>query len=70
MVRDDESRGRVVGVRFPPVDRVDTDLAAAAAAGLDSALVLSGGARRKDAEGLDPAPVAVAETLAALLVGS
>ena len=51
-------------------DRVDTDLAAAAAAGLDSALVLSGGARREDAEGLDPAPVAVAETLAALLVGS
>jgi glycerol-1-phosphatase len=51
-------------------DRVDTDLAAAAAAGLDAALVLSGGARREDAEGLDPAPVAVAETLGALLVGS
>ena len=59
-----EGRTLVVG------DRVDTDLAAAAAAGLDSALVLSGGARREDAEGLDPAPVAVSETLAALLVGS
>jgi glycerol-1-phosphatase len=58
-----EGRTLVVG------DRVDTDLAAAAAAGLDSALVLSGGARREDAEGLDPAPVAVSETLAALLVG-
>ena len=59
-----EGRTLVVG------DRVDTDLAAAAAAGLDSALVLSGGARREDAEGLDPAPVAVTETLAELLVGS
>ncbi len=59
-----EGRTLVVG------DRVDTDLAAAAAAGLDSALVLSGGARREDAEGLDPAPVAVSETLSALLVGS
>ena len=49
-------------------DRIDTDLAAAAAAGLDSALVLSGGARREELEGLDPQPVAVAETLAALLV--
>jgi glycerol 3-phosphatase-2 len=59
-----EGRTLVVG------DRVDTDLAAAAAAGLDSALVLSGGARPEDAEGLDPAPVAVTETLAKLLVGS
>jgi glycerol-1-phosphatase len=57
-----EGRTLVVG------DRVDTDLAAAAAAGLDSALVLTGGARREDTEGLDPAPVAVAETLAALLL--
>ena len=54
----------------PHLDQWAFHLAAAAAAGLDSALVLSGGARRKDAEGLDPAPVAVAETLAALLVGS
>jgi HAD superfamily hydrolase (TIGR01450 family) len=49
-------------------DRIDTDLTAAAAAGLDSALVLTGGARRGDADGLDPAPVAVADTLAHLLV--
>ena len=49
-------------------DRIDTDLGAAAAAGLDSALVLSGGARREDVDGLEPAPVAVADTLAKLLV--
>ena len=49
-------------------DRIDTDLTAAAAAGLDSALVLTGGARREDVDGIDPAPVAVAGTLAQLLV--
>jgi HAD superfamily hydrolase (TIGR01450 family) len=58
-----EGRTLVVG------DRIDTDLAAAAAAGLDSALVLSGGARREDVDGLEPPPVAVSETLAQLLVG-
>lgn len=57
-----EGRTLVVG------DRIDTDLGAAAAAGLDSALVLSGGARRKDVDGLEPAPVAVEDTLAQLLV--
>jgi glycerol-1-phosphatase len=50
-------------------DRIDTDLGAAAAAGLDSALVLTGGARREDVDGLEPAPVAVGDTLAQLLVG-
>jgi HAD superfamily hydrolase (TIGR01450 family) len=50
-------------------DRIDTDLGAAAAAGLDSALVLSGGARREDVDGIEPAPVAVGDTLAQLLVG-
>jgi HAD superfamily hydrolase (TIGR01450 family) len=49
-------------------DRIDTDLGAAAAAGLDSALVLSGGARREDVDGIEPAPVAVGDTLAQLLV--
>ena len=49
-------------------DRIDTDLAAAAAAGLDSALVLSGGASRHDVDGVEPAPVAVGENVAALLV--
>jgi glycerol-1-phosphatase len=57
-----EGRTLVVG------DRIDTDLGAAAAAGLDSALVLSGGARREDVDGLEPPPVAVRDTLAQLLV--
>jgi glycerol-1-phosphatase len=57
-----EGRTLVVG------DRIDTDLGAAAAAGLDSALVLSGGARREDVDGLEPPPVAVGDTLAQLLV--
>jgi HAD superfamily hydrolase (TIGR01450 family) len=49
-------------------DRVDTDLGAAAAAGLDAALVLTGGATEADADGLEPKPVAIAETLASLLL--
>jgi glycerol-1-phosphatase len=49
-------------------DRVDTDLAAAAAAKLDAALVLTGEASRADADGFEPKPVAIGETLAALLV--
>ena len=49
-------------------DRVDTDLAAAAAAGLDAALVLSGGTKREALNGFEPAPVAVTETLADLLL--
>ena len=57
-----EGRTLVVG------DRIDTDLGAAAAAGLDSALVLSGGAKREDVDGLEPPPVAVGDTLAQLLV--
>lgn len=58
-----EGRTLVVG------DRVDSDLAAAARARLDSALVLTGGARREDADGAEPRPVAVAESLAALVSG-
>jgi HAD superfamily hydrolase (TIGR01450 family) len=57
-----EGRTLVVG------DRIDADLGAAAAAGLDSALVLTGGARREDIDGLELPPVAVGDTLAQLLV--
>lgn len=57
-----EGRTLVVG------DRVDADLAAAAAAKLDAALVLTGNATRTDADGFEPKPVAIGETLAALLV--
>ena len=52
-------------------DRLDSDVAAAAAAGLDAALVLSGGATRDEAAAAkDPRPVAVAETLGALVRGA
>ncbi len=51
-------------------DRLDSDLAGAAAAGLDGAIVLSGVTSRAEAEAAkDPAPVAVAEDLHALLLG-
>jgi glycerol 3-phosphatase-2 len=59
-----EGRTLVVG------DRRDSDLAAAAAAGLDAALVLSGGADPGEASVVEgPKPVAVAKTLGEL-VGS
>jgi glycerol-1-phosphatase len=57
-----EGRTLVVG------DRVDTDLAAAAAAELDAALVLSGGTDRNALNGFEPEPVAVTETLADLIL--
>jgi glycerol 3-phosphatase-2 len=50
-------------------DRVDTDLAAAAAAELDAALVLSGGTDRQALNGFEPEPVAVTDTLADLILG-
>lgn len=51
-------------------DRLDSDVAAAAAAGLDAALVLSGGTTAEEAAAAtDPRPVAVAETLGALVQG-
>ncbi len=49
-------------------DRVDSDLAAAAGADLDAALVKTGGQTEADANGADPQPVAVADTLAALIL--
>ena len=49
-------------------DRVDTDLAAAAAAQLDAALVLSGGTERQALNGVEPEPVAVTDTLADLIL--
>jgi glycerol-1-phosphatase len=49
-------------------DRVDSDLAAAAAAGLDSALVMTGGMNRADLDGVDPPPVAVSDSLSTLIL--
>ncbi len=61
--RLDGGRTLVVG------DRIDADLAGAAAAGLDAAIVLSGVTTGEQAQAAsDPAPVAVAEDLHALVV--
>jgi ribonucleotide monophosphatase NagD (HAD superfamily) len=50
-------------------DRLDADLAGAAAAGLDAAIVLTGATTRAEAEAARaPAPVAIAEDLAALVL--
>lgn len=52
-------------------DRLDSDLAGAAAAGLDGAIVLTGVATRTAAESAtEPAPVAIAEDLHSLVLGS
>jgi HAD superfamily hydrolase (TIGR01450 family) len=50
-------------------DRLEIDVAGAARAGLDSALVLTGGASREQATAAEPAPTHVADTLAALVLG-
>jgi len=50
-------------------DRLDSDLAGAAAAGLDAAIVLTGVTSSEDARSAaDPAPVAVARDLHELVV--
>jgi glycerol-1-phosphatase len=48
-------------------DRLDSDVAAAARAELDAALVLSGGTSAEEVDGADPKPVAVADSLATLV---
>lgn len=59
-----EGRILVVG------DRLDADLAGAAAVGLDGAIVLTGVASREQAEAAtDPAPVAIASDLHTLVLG-
>jgi len=51
-------------------DRLDADLAGAGAAGIDGAIVLTGVATREQAESAsDPAPIAIAENLYALVTG-
>jgi ribonucleotide monophosphatase NagD (HAD superfamily) len=50
-------------------DRIESDLAGAAAAGLDGAIVLTGVSSRDDADAArKPAPVAVAENLSSLVM--
>jgi HAD superfamily hydrolase (TIGR01450 family) len=53
-------------------DRIDTDVAGAAKAGVDAALVLSGGASAEEAAAIgddDARPVAIAATLGELVLG-
>jgi len=51
-------------------DRVDTDVVAAAAAGLDAALVLSGGTSREEADAWkEPRPKRIADDLRTLVLG-
>ncbi|MDQ4072097.1 MAG: HAD hydrolase-like protein, partial [Actinomycetota bacterium] len=51
-------------------DRLDADVAAAAKAGLDAALVLTGGTTPEEADAAgEPRPLYVAESLAALVLG-
>jgi HAD superfamily hydrolase (TIGR01450 family) len=51
-------------------DRLDSDVAAAAKAGLDAALVLTGGTTREQAdEAKEPRPKLVADSLATLVLG-
>lgn len=51
-------------------DRLDSDLGGAAAAGIDGAIVLTGVTTRDQAEAAtDPRPVAIADTLHALVTG-
>jgi HAD superfamily hydrolase (TIGR01450 family) len=59
-----EGRTLVVG------DRLDSDIAAAAKAGLDSVLVLSGGTSQAEADAAeDPKPIAVRASLSELVLG-
>ena len=57
--------GRTVGIG----DRLDVDVAGARRAGLDSALVLTGGTTREQAEAAQPKPTHVADSLGDLVLG-
>jgi ribonucleotide monophosphatase NagD (HAD superfamily) len=51
-------------------DRVDADLGAAHAAGIDGAIVLTGASDRATAESaMQPSPVAVSERLETMVLG-
>jgi glycerol 3-phosphatase-2 len=62
--RDRLGPGRMLAVG----DRLDIDVAGARRAGLDSALVLTGGTTREEADAADPRPTHVADSLAALVL--
>jgi glycerol 3-phosphatase-2 len=62
--RDRLGPGRVLAVG----DLLDVDVAGARRAGLDSALVLTGGTTRAAADAADPKPTHVADSLASLVL--
>jgi ribonucleotide monophosphatase NagD (HAD superfamily) len=62
--RDRLGPGRILGVG----DRLEIDVLGARRAGLDQALVLTGGASRVDAEAADPSPTFIADSLGALVL--
>ena len=63
--RDRLGPGRILAVG----DLLDVDVAGARRAGLDSALVLTGGTTREEADAADPRPTHVADSLGALVEG-
>ena len=63
--RDRLGAGRMLAVG----DLLEVDVAGARRAGLDSALVLTGGTTREQADAADPKPTHVADSLAALVLG-
>jgi HAD superfamily hydrolase (TIGR01450 family) len=63
--RDRLGPGRVLAVG----DLLEVDIAGARRAGLDSALVLTGGTTREAADAADPRPTHVADSLGALVLG-
>jgi len=62
--RDRLGEGRCIAVG----DRLEIDVLGARRAGMDSALVLTGGATRTQAEAADPKPTQIADSLAALVL--
>ncbi len=62
--RDRLGPGRILGVG----DRLEIDVPGARRAGLDQALVLTGGASRAEAEAADPSPTFIADSLGALVL--
>jgi HAD superfamily hydrolase (TIGR01450 family) len=63
--RDRLGEGRCLAVG----DRLEVDVLGARRAGMDSALVLTGGASRAQADAAEPRPTHVADSLAALVLG-
>jgi glycerol-1-phosphatase len=65
----DTARARLGAGRYLAAgDRLDIDVAGARGAGIDSALVLSGTTGRAEADGAEPRPTYVAESLASLVL--